>query len=87
VAENDGEFTLGVIESIKITRGLSRKRGDGSKSENGISQRHIRVKLEYAAGKDLAEIAREEKSSRGTILRILRSAPFTLLECAGIGPT
>jgi hypothetical protein len=34
---------------------------------------------EYAAGKDLAEIAREEKSRRGTILRILRTAPFTLL--------
>ena len=33
-----------------------------------ISRRHIRVILEYAAGKDLAEIAREEKSSRGTIL-------------------
>jgi hypothetical protein len=39
-------------------------------------------------GGDLAEIAREEKSSRGTILRISRTAPFTLLECAGIiGPT
>jgi DNA-binding NarL/FixJ family response regulator len=90
VTENDGEFTLGVIESIKITRGQSRKRGDESKSERdyGISQRHIRVILEYAAGKDLAEIAREEKSSRGTILRILRTAPFTLLEIPGIiGPT
>ena len=36
----------------------------------------------------MTEIAREEKSSRGTILRILRTAPFTLLEIAGIiGPT
>jgi hypothetical protein len=44
--------------------------------------------LEYAARKDLAEIAQEEKSSRGTILRILRTATFTLLEIAGIiGPT
>ena len=32
-----------------------------------ISPRHIRVIQEYAAGKDLAEIAREEKSSRETI--------------------
>jgi hypothetical protein len=46
--------------------------------------RHVRVIQDYAAGKDLAEIAREEKSSRGTILRILRTAPLTLLECAGI---
>ena len=31
----------------------------------------------------MTEIAREEKSSRGTILRILRTAPFRLLECGG----
>jgi len=45
---------------------------------------HTRVR----GGKHLTKIAREEKSSRGTILRILRTAPFTPLECAGIiGPT
>ena len=54
----------------------------------GISPRHVRVIQNYAAGKDLTEIAREEKSSRRTILRILRTAPFRLLECGGIiGPT
>ena len=83
VTENDGEFTLGVIESIKITR-ASRESAATKANMNGISQRHIRVILEYAAGKDLAEIAREEKSSRGTILRILRTAPFTLLDFPGI---
>jgi hypothetical protein len=40
VTENDGEFTLGVIESIKITRGLSRKRGDESKSERNFAATH-----------------------------------------------
>ena len=40
VTEDDGEFTLGVIESIKITRGPSRKRGDESKSERDFSATH-----------------------------------------------
>ena len=41
VTENDGEFTLGIIESIKkITRGLSRNRGDESKSERDFAATH-----------------------------------------------
>ena len=83
VTENDGEFTLGVIESIKITRGLSRLRGDESKSERDFTATHSRH-TGVRCGEGPAEIVREEKSSRGTILRILRTAPFTLLECAGI---
>ena len=41
VTENDGEFALGIIESIKkITRGLSRNRGDESKSERDFAATH-----------------------------------------------
>ena len=58
VTENDGEFTLGVIESIKITRGLSRMRG-------GISQRHIRDILEYAAGKDRLKLCAKKNQAAG----------------------
>jgi hypothetical protein len=77
-----------VLQSIIPPVAKARRRKSVKAYLAGISPRHIRVILEYAAGKDLAEIAREEKSSRGTILRILRTAPFTLLECAGIiGPT
>jgi hypothetical protein len=66
VTENDGEFTLGVIESIKKSPAACRETAATKANLNGISQRHIRVIREYAAGKDLAEIAREERSSRGT---------------------
>jgi hypothetical protein len=60
VTENDGEFTLGVIESIKSP--AARRESAATKVNlNGISQRHIRVILEYAAGKDLAEIAARGK--------------------------
>jgi DNA-binding NarL/FixJ family response regulator len=87
LAEYDGEVAFRVIRSIIPPVAKARRR-KSLKNLGRISPRHIRVILEYAAGKELAEIAREEKSSRGTILRILRTAPFTLLECAGIiGPT
>jgi hypothetical protein len=33
---------------------------------------------------DPTEIAREEKTSRGTVLRILKTTPFKLLEYGGI---
>ena len=52
-----------------------------------FSPRHARVTQEYAAGKDLTEIAREEEIKPRNYLRILRTAPFRLLECGGIiGP-
>jgi DNA-binding NarL/FixJ family response regulator len=87
VTENDGEFRWELSSRLK-SPAASRESAATKANLNGISQRHIRVILECAAGKDLAEIAREEKSSRGTILRILRTAPFTLLEIPGIiGPT
>jgi len=88
LAEYDGEVAFRVIRSIIPPVAKARRRKSLKANLGRISRRHIRVILKYAAGKDLAEIAREEKSSRGTILRILRTAPFTLLEIAGIiGPT
>jgi hypothetical protein len=88
LVENDGEVAFRVIRSIIPPVAKARRRKSLKANLGRISPRHIRVILEYATGKDLAEIAREEKSSRGTILRILRTAPFTLLEIAGIiGPT
>ena len=84
LAEYDGEFTFRVIRAIIPPVAKARRRKSLKANLGRISPRHIRVILEYAAGKDQAESAREEKSSRGTILRILRTAPFTLLEIAGI---
>ena len=85
---NDGEVAFKVIRSIIPPVGKARRRKSVKAYLDRISPRQVRVIQEYAAGKDLTEIAREEKSSRGTILRILRTAPFRLLECAGIiGPT
>ena len=81
LAENDGEVAFRVIRSIIPPVAKARQRKSLKAYLSRISQRHIRVIQEYAAGKDLTEIVREEKSSRGTILRILRTAPFSLLEC------
>ena len=88
LTENDGEVGLSVLESILQPVGKPRPRKSVKAYLAGISPRHVRVIQEYAAGKGLTEIAREEKSSRGAILRILRTAPFRLLGCGGIiGPT
>jgi len=88
LAEYDGEVAFRVIRSIVPPVAKARRRKSVKANLNGISQRHVRVIKEYAAGKDLTEIAHKEKSSRGTILRILRTAPFRLLEGGGIiGPT
>jgi DNA-binding NarL/FixJ family response regulator len=88
VAEYDGEVVFRVVRSIIPPVAKAQQRKSVKAYLSRISPRHIRVIQKYAAGKDLTEIAREEKSSRGTILLILRTAPFRLLECAGIiGPT
>ena len=88
LAEYDGEVAFRVIRSIIPPVAKARRRKSLKANLGRISPRHIRVILEYAAEKDLAGIAREEQSSRGTILRIIRTAPFTLPECGGIiGPT
>jgi hypothetical protein len=81
----DGKMTGGRIESYRVDQNhpqpvaKARRRKSLKANLGRISPRHIRVILEYAPGKDLAEIAGEEKSNRGTILRILRTAPFTPL--------
>ncbi len=80
LAENDGEVAFKVTRSIIPPVAKARRRKRVKAYLARISPRHVRVIQEYAAGKDLTEIAREEKSSSGTILRILRSAPFRLLE-------
>ena len=86
--ENDEEVALRILQSIIPPVANARRRKSLKAHLHRIYPRHVRVIQEYAAGKDLTEIARKEKSSRGTILRILRTAPFRLLECAGIiGPT
>ena len=88
LTENDGEVGLSVLESILQPVGKPERRRPAKLNPAWISPRHVRVIQNYAAGKDLTEIAREEKSHRRTILRILRTAPFRLLECGGIiGPT
>ena len=84
VAENDGEVGLSVLESILQPVGKPRRRRPAKLNPAWISPRHVRVLQNYAAGKDLTEIAREEKTSRGTILRILKTTPFRLLEYGGI---
>jgi hypothetical protein len=66
LAEYDGEVAFRVIRSIIPPVAKARRRKSLKANLGRISPRHIRVILEYAAGKDLAEIAREEKSSRGT---------------------
>ena len=86
--ENDEEVALRILQSIIPPVAKARRRKSVKAYLDRISPRHVRVIQEHAAGKDLTEIARVEKSSRGTILRILRTAPFRLLKCAGIiGPT
>lgn len=75
-----------VFESIKVIRPVAKAqlRKPTEANPGLISPRHVRVIQGYAAGKHLTEIAREEKTSRGTILRILRTTPFRLLEYGGI---
>jgi DNA-binding NarL/FixJ family response regulator len=84
LTENDGEVGLSVLESILQPVGKPRRRRPAKLNPAWISPRHVRVIQNYAAGKHLTEIAREEKISRGTILRILRTTPFRLLEYGGI---
>jgi hypothetical protein len=83
LTENDGEVALRVLESIKIIQPVAKARRR-KPNPDWISPQHVRVIQEYAAGKHLTEIVHEEKSSRGTILRILRTAPFKALELCGI---
>jgi hypothetical protein len=80
LAGNDVEVASRVLESIIPSVAKVQRRKSMKANLDRISLRHVRVILEYAAGKYLAEIAPEEKSSCGTILRIVRTAPFTLLE-------
>jgi DNA-binding NarL/FixJ family response regulator len=84
LAENDGKVAFRVIRSIIPPVTKARRRKPAKANLDRISQRHVRVIQEYAAGKHLTEIAREERTSRGTILRILRTTPFRLLEYGGI---
>jgi DNA-binding NarL/FixJ family response regulator len=84
LAENDGEVALSVLESILQPVGKARRRNPAKPNPAWISPRHVRVIQNYAAGKHLTEIARDEKTSRRTILRILRTIPFRLLEYGGI---
>jgi hypothetical protein len=70
LAEYDGEVVFRVIRPIIPPVAKARRRKSLKANLGRLSPRHIRVILEHAAWKDLAEIAREEKSSRGTILRI-----------------
>jgi hypothetical protein len=72
LAGNDVEVASRVLESIIPSVAKVQRRKSMKANLDRIS--------EYAAGKYLAEIAPEEKSSCGTILRIVRTAPFTLLE-------
>lgn len=82
--ENDGKVAFRVLESIIQPVSKSQQRKPAKKTSSWIPLQHIRVIQEYAQGKNLSEIAREEKSSRGTILRIVRTAPFRMLELCGI---
>ena len=60
LAENDGEVALRVLESIIPPVAKARRRKSVRANLAGISQRHVRVIQEYAAGKDLTEIAAEK---------------------------
>jgi DNA-binding NarL/FixJ family response regulator len=84
LTENDGEVGFSVLESILQPVGKPRRRRPAKLNPAWISPRHVRVIQNYAAGKHLTDIAREEKTSRGTVLRILRTTPFRLLEYGGI---
>ena len=83
LTENDGEVALRVLESIKIVQPVAKARRR-KPNPDWASPQHIRVIQEYAAGKHVTEIVREEKSSRGTIIRISRTAPFRVAELCGI---
>jgi hypothetical protein len=64
LAEYDGEFTFRVIRAIIPTVAKARRRKSLKANLGRISPRHIRVILESAVGKDLAEIARRKIKPR-----------------------
>jgi DNA-binding NarL/FixJ family response regulator len=82
--ENDGRVALRVLESI-IRPGSRGQQGKAAKKTSSwIPPQHIRVIRVYAQGKNLTEIARKEKLNRRTIMRVVRTAPFRVLELCGI---
>jgi len=82
--ENDGMVAFRVLESIIQPASKAQQRKRAKKTSNWIPPQHIRVLHRYGQGKNLTEIARGEKSSRKTIIRILRTTPFNVLELCGI---
>jgi hypothetical protein len=82
--ENDGEVAHMVLKLILQPVSKAQQGKPAKKVSSLIPLQHIRVIQEYAQGKNLTEIAREEKSSRGTIMRILRTAPFSVLKLCGV---
>jgi len=61
LAEKDGEVALTVLESIIQPVGKPRRRKPARLNPSWTSPRHVRVIQNYAAGKHLTEIAREDQ--------------------------
>ena len=83
--DNDGLVGHSVIKSLNIFPvPKTRRQKPAKKTSSLVPPRHIRIMQQYAQGKNLAEIAHEEKSNPGAMMRILRTAPFKVLQLCGI---
>jgi len=83
--ENDGWLGYTVLEFLMVPPVSSnQRRKPAKKTSSWVTPRHIRIMQQYAQGKNLAEIAHEEKSNPGAIMRILKTAPFNLLQLCGV---
>jgi hypothetical protein len=81
---NDGEVAHMVLKLMLQPVSKAQQGEPAKKKCSWIPPQHIQVIQKYAQGRNLTEIASEEKSSRAAILRILRTAPFTVLEWCGV---
>ena len=82
--ERDGWLGLRVLDSILQLDAKVQRRKRTTKASRWILSQHLRIFEKYSQGKDLTEIAREEGLRRGNIIRIVRTAPFRVLELCGV---